>query len=161
MNRPITVRPATPGDAAAIAAGNVRLADESEGKVLDPAVVEAGVAAIVADPSRARYWVVEANGGIVGQCMVHEEPSDWAGGRYWWVQSVYVDQAWRGWGVFRTLWERVLEEARAVGDVAEVRLYVERENRAARAVYERLGMKKTSYRLYCLPLGTDEGDGAR
>lgn len=161
MSEARTVRPATPGDAAAIAAGNVRLAGESEGKILDPAVVESGVAAILADPSRARYWVVEADGAIVGQCMVNEEPSDWAGGRYWWIQSVYVDPAWRGRGVFRALWDRVLEEARATGDVAEVRLYVERENRAARTVYERLGMEETSYRLYALPLGSGAGSEDR
>lgn len=157
MSEARTVRPATPGDVGAIAAGNVRLAEESEGKLLDPAVVESGVTAILADPSRARYWVVEADGAIVGQCMVNEEPSDWAGGRYWWIQSVYVDPEWRGRGVFRALWDRVLEEARVTGDVAEVRLYVERENRAARTVYERLGMKETSYRLYALPLGSGAG----
>lgn len=161
MSEAWTVRPARPGDAAPIAAANVRLADESEGKVLDPAVVEAGVAAILADPGRARYWIAEVGGDVVGQCMVHEEPSDWTGGRYWWIQSVFVDPAWRGRGVFRSLWDRVFEEARATGDVVEIRLYVERDNRRAREVYERFGMEETPYRVYAVAVDAGEGSEAR
>lgn len=148
MRGPWTVRPARLDDATALTDGNVRLARETEGKQLDPAVVEAGVEAIVRDASGAGYRVLEADGAIRGQCLVHEEPSDWTGGRYWWIQSVYVDPEWRGRGVFRALWERILEEAREAGDVMEVRLYVERGNRRAREVYERMGMKETPYRIY-------------
>jgi len=145
---PGTVRPARLADVAALADGNVRLARETEGKRLDPAVVEAGVETVLRDAPGAGYRVLEADGAIRGQCLVHEEPSDWTGGRYWWIQSVYVDPEWRGRGVFRALWERILEEAREKGDVTEVRLYVERGNRPARAVYERMGMRETSYRIY-------------
>jgi len=145
---PGTVRPACLADVAALAAGNVRLARETEGKRLDPAVVEAGVETVLRDAPGAGYRVLEADGEIRGQCLVHEEPSDWTGGRYWWIQSVYVDPEWRGRGVFRALWERILAEAREKGDVTEVRLYVERGNRSARAVYERMGMRETSYRIY-------------
>jgi len=148
-----TVRPAHHDDVAAIAEGNVRLARETEGKRLDPVVVEAGVEAVLRDASGAGYRVLEADGAVRGQFMVHEEPSDWTGGRYWWIQSVYVDPEWRGRGVFRALWERILEEAREAGDVTEVRLYVERDNRPAREVYERMGMRESSYRIYTRTLG--------
>lgn len=156
------VRAAGDADVPALVEGNVRLAAESEGRTLDPATVERGVRAILSDPGGARYWVAEAGGAVRGQCLVTIEPSDWTDGRYWWLQSVWVDPAWRRRGVFRALWDRVLEAAVREGDVAAVRLYVERENRPARAVYERLGMRPTGYRVYELPVrdGRRPGEGA-
>jgi ribosomal protein S18 acetylase RimI-like enzyme len=151
----VTVRPAAADDVAALAAGNVRLAAESEGRALETALVERGVRRILADPARGAYWVAEAGGAVRGQCLVTTEWSDWSDGRYWWFQSVWVEPDWRGRGVFRALWDRVLEAAREAGDVASIRLYVEEENAPARAVYERLGMDLTSYRMYELPLPRD------
>lgn len=147
---------ATAADAGALALGNVRLAAESEGRELDAAKVERGVRLIQADPSRGDYWVAEAGGAVVGQCLVTTEWSDWSNGRYWWFQSVWVEPDWRGRGVFRALWDRVLAAAREAGDVAAMRLYVEAENRSARAIYERLGMAATGYRVYELPLDSPE-----
>jgi GNAT superfamily N-acetyltransferase len=153
----ITIRQATPADAATIAEYNLVLAAESEDRALDPTLLARGVRLLLADTDRGRYWVAEAGGGIVGQCMVTTEWSDWSAGRYWWLQSVYVVPAWRGRGVLRALWNHVLAEARALGDVASVRLYVERDNLGARQAYERLGMEETPYLVYehRLPFGSE------
>ncbi len=148
----VRVRQATGDDASALASGNVRLAAESEDRTLDPAMVERGVRRIQADPSRGAYWVAEADGSVIGQCLVTTEWSDWSDGRYWWFQSVWVEPEWRGQGVFRALWDRVLDAAREAGDVTAIRLYVEEENHRAREVYERLGMELTGYRMYESPL---------
>jgi GNAT superfamily N-acetyltransferase len=144
----VIVRAALPRDAPLIADFNRRLAVESEGRELDPDTLDRGVRALLDDPSRGRYWVAERSGEPVGQCLVTTEWSDWTNGRYWWFQSVYVEPAHRGAGVFRALWEHVESAARAAGDVASLRLYVEEENALARAVYEKLGMAESGYLVY-------------
>ncbi|MBW3660408.1 MAG: GNAT family N-acetyltransferase [Gemmatimonadetes bacterium] len=147
------MRPAGAADVGGLVERNLALAAESEDRVLDRSAVEAGVRAILGSSRRGRYWVAEVDGTVRGQCLVTEEPSDWTGGRYWWIQSVYIDPDWRGTGVFRRLWEVVGAAAAEAGDVASIRLYVARGNRAARAVYERLGMEETDYRVYEKPVG--------
>ena len=62
------------------------------------------------------------------------------GGRINWIQSVYVDSSARGKGVFRSLYTKIVEDAKADSDVKCVRLYVEKENETAITVYEKLGM---------------------
>jgi len=149
----VTVRAARPADAPVIADFNRRLAAESEGRELDPQTLDRGVRALLADPARGLYWVAEREGAPVGQCLVTTEWSDWTNGRYWWFQSVYVEPAHRGAGVFRALWDHVESAARRAGDVASLRLYVERDNASARKVYEKLGMAETGYLVYELGLG--------
>ncbi|HUP02249.1 MAG TPA: GNAT family N-acetyltransferase [Gemmatimonadota bacterium] len=149
----MTVRPAVAADAETIAGFNRRLAEESEGRVLDPHRVEHGVRSVLADPVRGRYWIAERNGIAFGQCLVTIEASDWGGGTYWWLQSVYVEPDHRGAGVFRGLWDAVVGAAHVAGDVLAIRLYVDRHNSGARAAYERLGMSETPYRIYERPLG--------
>jgi ribosomal protein S18 acetylase RimI-like enzyme len=75
------------------------------------------------------------------------EFSDWRNGWFWWIQSVYVRKEARGRGVFRALYDHVAELARSES-AAGLRLYVERDNRAAQEVYRRLGMAPTGYLLF-------------
>jgi GNAT superfamily N-acetyltransferase len=142
---PLTLRRAGPGDAAVIVEFNQRLAQESEGKALDPAVLAAGVAAGLADPHKALYFLAEEGGEAVGQVMLTTEWSDWRNGWIWWVQSVYVRQDARRRGVFRALYEYVHAQAKAGPGVVGLRLYVEQGNHAAQETYRRLGMERTGY----------------
>ena len=141
----LTVRRGTPGDAAVVADYNQRLARETEGKTLDPAVIAAGVAAVLADPERGRYFVAEQDGRVVGQLMITTEWSDWRNGWIWWIQSVYVHPDARRQGVFRALYEHALASARAEPQVVGIRLYVEHDNHAAQETYLNLGMERTGY----------------
>ena len=87
------VRDASPGDLPVIVDFNARLARETEGKDLDPTVLDRGVRAALADPERRlRYWVaeLEPGGPVVGQAAISAEWSDWRDGWLWWFQSVYV-----------------------------------------------------------------------
>jgi GNAT superfamily N-acetyltransferase len=145
-------------DADTIARFNVLLAEESEGRALDPATVTRGVPLLLSDPDRARYWIAEADGGVQGQCAVTTEWSDWSAGRYWWLQSVYVTPEWRGKGVLRALWDRVVADARALGDVAAIRLYVDKDNTGARIAYTRLGMSESPYLVYEARLDESGGE---
>jgi ribosomal protein S18 acetylase RimI-like enzyme len=152
MKAGISIRAARPSDAPVIADFNRRLALESEGRELDAGTVDEGVRKLLADPARGQYWIAEdanAPGPTpAGQCLVTTEWSDWTNGRYWWFQSVYVPPEYRGRGVFRALWDHVESSARREGDVASLRLYVERDNASARAVYQKLGMEESGYLVY-------------
>ena len=143
---PITVRRAEPRHVARIAEFNLRLADETEARGLDPATLEKGVAAAVDDPRKGLYFVAEVAGEVVGCLMLTTEWSDWRNGDLWWFQSVYVDAAHRGRGVFKALHRTARDAAREAGAVG-LRLYVERENEAAIATYGKLGMVDAGYFL--------------
>lgn len=144
----LVIRPAERGDIPRIAASNLAMALETEGRRLDPGRLRAGVAAVFEDPSRGRYLVATRDGKPAGCLLLTREWSDWRRGEFWWIQSVYVTPEARRCGVFRALYEHVLREARATEGICGVRLYVDHENAGAREVYRRLGMTETDYRLY-------------
>jgi GNAT superfamily N-acetyltransferase len=140
----ILVRAAAPADAPIIAHFNIAMAIETEALRLDEPTVFAGVQAGLADPNRALYFVAEISGVVVGCCMITHEWSDWRNGDIWWLQSVYVHRDHRRAGVFRALHAHVIGAARQAG-VVRLRLYVERDNTAAKRVYASLGMTMTHY----------------
>ena len=144
----ITIRPATPNDAASITEFNTLMAKETESIGLDSARLRLGVESVLRDPSKGVYYVAEADGGVVGQTLITYEWSDWWNGTFWWIQSVYVQQEYRGKGVFKALFNHILSLANKDKAVCGVRLYVEKHNRRAQQTYERLGMKKTHYEMY-------------
>lgn len=150
---PITIRDATPDDCAVVAEFNARLAAETEGTRLDPAVIAAGVARILGDSSLGRYWVAEAEGEIVGQIMATREWSDWRNGMLWWLQSVYVRGDYRRGGVFTALYRHVERLAREHPDVVGIRLYVEKDNARAQGTYAGLGMSMTNYQVMQVEFG--------
>ena len=141
----IQIREAIKSDAGQIAEFNARLASETEAIQLLPDVVGPGVEAMLADPSKGRYWVAEAGGRIVGQIMVTYEWSDWRNGMIWWIQSVYVRPESRRKGVFSGLFRHVESLAAAAPGVVGLRLYVERNNARAQQTYKALGMVKPGY----------------
>src|SRR5437868_2504801 len=100
------VRRARSEDADIICQYNAALAEESEGKKLDPAKLRPGVLALLHDPQKGYYFVAERDGQVVGQLGITFEWSDWRNGWFWWIQSVYVHQEARSQGVFRALYEQ-------------------------------------------------------
>ncbi len=150
----LSIRRATPADAAVVCEFNAALARESEGKELDPATLAAGVRAVLADPAKGVYTVAERGGAVVGQMMLTYEWSDWRDGWFWWIQSVYVRPDARRGGVFRALYADALTRAAAEPEVIGIRLYMEPGNAHARATYTSLGMVEAGYEvfeLYPLP----------
>jgi ribosomal protein S18 acetylase RimI-like enzyme len=141
----VVIRPARPEDLDAIVEFNCRLAEESESLLLDRPIVRPGVAAILADPAKGRYFVACAGEAVVGQMMHTREWSDWRNGDIWWLQSVYVAPEWRRKGVFRRLYEHLLRAAEADPQVVGIRLYVEEHNARALEAYRRLGMRDAGY----------------
>lgn len=141
----INVRAANPSDHAAIVEFNLQLAAETEDKTLDRERLSCGVAALLADRAKGRYFVAEVDGTVVGQMMHTGEWSDWRNGMLWWLGSVYVTPEHRGCGVFRRLFEHVLALAQADPTVVGLRLYIDQDNSAARQVYARMGLGPAGY----------------
>jgi len=142
-----TVRPANIDDANAITGFQIAMALETEEKTLDPLVVNSAVTAVFEDTSRGFYLVGEIDGKVVGSLMVTYEWSDWRNSNMRYIQSVFVEKHNRGQGVFRKLYQRVMDLARNA-NVMCVRLYVEVQNDKAQRIYESLGMKKMPYFMY-------------
>jgi GNAT superfamily N-acetyltransferase len=141
----VRIRPATIDDLDIVCDFNARLAWESEAKRLDASLLRPGVRSLLTDPGKGRYFVAEIDGRIVGQLALTYEWSDWRNGWFWWIQSVYVHPDHRRKGIFTQLCQYLEERAIAEKDVIGIRLYVEAENDAAHATYERLGLAKTTY----------------
>ena len=142
------IRQALAQDAAELTEFNISMARETEGVELIPEVIGAGVRAMIDNPQRGFYLVVELDNGIQASLMVTTEWSDWRNGMFWWIQSVYVRPQYRRQGLYRVLYERVKELAEQEPSVCGFRLYVERDNSPAQKTYSALGMKQTEYRIY-------------
>ena len=147
MSKP-RIRIAVITDASALTANNHALGAETEGLDLDRARLRRGVQAILADPGKGKYYVVESEGKIVAQLLLTYEWSDWRDGVFWWIQSVYVDKAHRRQGLFRSLYDHVLAAAKQAENVCGLRLYVERDNTHAKETYDALGMGQAAYDMY-------------
>ncbi len=145
----INVRPAAVHDLESLVDFNVAMADETEGRQLDRQRLTEGVRTLLSTPVDGRYLVAEADGaGVVGSLMLTFEWSDWRNGRFWWIQSVYVMPAWRRRRVYRSLHNAVRNDALNDTQACGLRLYVERDNRSAQAVYDAMGMVETDYLLF-------------
>lgn len=122
------------------------MAQETEGRPLDPEVIGPGVSRLLSDAGKGRYWLAETNAEVVGQIMVTYEWSDWRNGMLWWIQSVYVHPDHRRKGIFSALYRHVESLARENG-ACGLRLYVEQGNKRAQKTYEALGMLNPNYHV--------------
>lgn len=147
------VRRARPEDRARLVEGNLAMALETENLKLSSPTLEAGVAAVLADPGRGTYWVLEAE-EIIAQLMITQEWSDWRNAWVWWIQSVYVWPQARRQSAYRRLYQQVLAEAKAAG-AAGIRLYVDKRNQRAQQTYQNLGMNGDHYQVFEKMFGED------
>lgn len=139
------IRTALRTDAESIAQFNVALAKETEHFDLHYERTLRGVNAMFDDTTRGFYLLAEVNGEIAGQLMITYEWSDWRNGVFWWIQSVYVRREFRAQKIFKSLYEYIVALAKKEGNVCGLRLYAEKHNEQAHAVYKKLGMNVTDY----------------
>ena len=148
----LNVRLARPEDAATIVSFSAAMALETEGRRLDLDRLYDGTIALLESPDRGFFMVAELEQAddrhLLGQLMITYEWSDWRNGAFWWIQSVYVDPAWRRQSIFRRMHETVMAAAKTSPNVCGVRLYVEESNGAAQAVYRKVGLTPSSYAIF-------------
>lgn len=148
----IQVRVAQEHDIDFLVKYNTALAKETEGKILSEPTVRDGVLALLHRAKLGSYIVAEmtnASGrNLVGQVMITYEWSDWRNGVIWWIQSVYVDPAWRRQGIYRAMHHYILEQAKKEPEIRGIRLYVEHQNHTAQAVYQTVGLTNAGYLVY-------------
>jgi GNAT superfamily N-acetyltransferase len=141
------IREASAADLDFVVRAQLAMAAESEGLALDLATVTAGVRGVLERPDRGFYLIAELDGRASGCMLVLSEWSDWRNREVWWLHSVYVAPEARRAGLFRALYGHVSELGKARG-AAGLRLYVDRRNDRAKAVYRALGMTDEHYELY-------------
>jgi ribosomal protein S18 acetylase RimI-like enzyme len=148
----IQIRPATRDDADTIVEFNRAMALETENRRLDLATLRKGTLAFLESSGYGFYIIAELpedkDHKPVGQLMMTYEWSDWRNGVFWWIQSLYVVPDQRGRGVFRAMYDHILAKAKTDQKVCGIRLYVERENRSAQAVYQRVGLTPSVYTVF-------------
>jgi len=124
------------------------MAQETEGLELDRDVVSRGVQGVFQEPARGTYWVAEEKDELLGVLLVIPEWSDWRNGTVLWVLSLYVIPQARRRGVFKKLYLNLKKQVEQSPELMGLRLYVDKTNKPAQEVYERLGMSKEHYELY-------------
>ena len=144
----IKIRPGLLFDIPVIAEYQIKMAFETEGMKLDPPTVDKGVSAVFDDPSKGKYWLAEVNGDVVGCLLTVPEWSDWRNGTVLWIHSVYVKNEFRQNGVYARLYSHLKDMAEKSPDLRGLRLYVDKTNTKAQAVYEKLGMSGEHYHLF-------------
>lgn len=140
-----SIREATLADLDTIVGFNLAMANESEGRELDEAVLREGVKALLVDDEKGTYFVAELDGRVVAQTMITYEWSDWRNGVFWWIQSVYVAADQRGTGLFSLLYRHIRDLALDTPSVCGLRLYVDHDNQHAADIYRALGMSDAHY----------------
>lgn len=141
----ITIREATRQDVEIIVKFNKAMALETEDKILDDDTLIKGVNQLFDDPKKGFYLLAEADNEVAGQLMVTTEWSDWRNGDFLWIQSVYVKPEFRCRGIYRRLYETVMQMAKESRDVCGIRLYVDKSNHAAQETYRKLKMDESNY----------------
>lgn len=144
----IEIRKARLSDSERIVELQLRMAEETEGLELEKNIVSKGVRGVFEEPTRGTYWVAEEEGQILGVHLTIPEWSDWRNGTVLWIHSLYVVPDARRRGIFKKLYMNLKSHVEKSDELRGLRLYVDKTNKSAQEVYEKLGMNKDHYDLY-------------
>ncbi len=142
------IREATPEDIPVIIDFQQKMAWETERVKLDPIVLGEGVKNLFQDSRTGKYYVAEEGKMVVGSLMTTYEWSEWRNGNVLWIQSVYIVESYRGRGIYKKLYEYIQQLVANSPDLKGIRLYVDKTNKAAQQVYEKLGMNGEHYQVF-------------
>ena len=141
------MRESTLEDVPTLVEFNYLMAKETEDKELDRDTLTPGITNFINDPKLGKYYtaeVVNPDGSVqLAGCLFYSiEVQPRLGGLVRMIQSVYVVKEFRSMGIFRKLYTRIIDDAKADEATKAVRLYVETNNEVAIKVYEKMGMAK-------------------
>ena len=142
------VRDATVADLNALMQFQTSMAYETEQIVLDQEILKMGMISLFDDPGKGKYYVAEVDSKLAGCLMTTFEWSEWRNGNVLWIQSVYVDSAFRGRGVYKTMYAYIRRLAERQPEIRGIRLYADKSNHAAMSVYRKLGMNGDHYQVF-------------
>lgn len=148
-----SVRDAEATDVDVLVSFTLLEAREAEGYDADEAAVRRGVGAAFIDAPPSRYWIGECDGEPVASVSVVTEWSNFRGGNYWWIQSIFIQPEHRGSGLIEKLIDGVATAARTSGAL-DLRLYARDSNSRALQAYRRYGFVSAPYVMMKMDLKT-------
>ncbi|MGD9903589.1 MAG: N-acetyltransferase family protein [Vicinamibacterales bacterium] len=152
MTPEYAIRPATAADIDTLVSFTLAEARDAERRTLDVEGARRGVLGAFDTPPRAAYWVAQTAAGRVVGCMsVVTEWSNFLGGNYWWVQSLYILPEHRGQGLVDQMLAHLSAQATAAGAL-DLRLYGYNTNERALRAYQRCGFELSPYIMLTKPL---------
>ena len=131
---------------------NTEMAFETEGKKLVDEIINSGVLNLIRQPKYGSYFTTVQDKKAVGSLLTTYEYNVALHKQIYWIQSVYVEAHCRGQGIFRSLYDKAIDEARKKNSYS-VKLYVEKTNEKAKGVYTKLGMSNNHQEIYEVDFG--------
>jgi len=144
----ISIQKAIPDNIELLIDFQQRLAFETENVKLDSETLRRGMKAMFDDPAKGIYYIARDGSEIIGCHMITYEWSDWRNGTVWWLQSVYVIESHRKKGVFKMMYENLINIIRLDPQIVGLRLYADKTNTRALKVYEAMGMDGSHYTVF-------------
>ncbi len=145
-------------DAKIITDFQIACAMESEKRRLDFPIVLDAVSRIlrnsmVISPGIGQYLLVEneeapGSKAIIACCLLQHQASEWTGGWYLNVESVYVHADYRGNGILQYMLQRIEEDARKMKHISEIRLSVAETNKPMHWALEKVNITKSKYVIF-------------
>lgn len=124
------------------------MALETEELKLEKETVKRGVEGLFNNLEMGFYLVAKENEKILGSLMVLYEWSDWRAGKVLWIHSVFIKKEFRQKGVYKSMYNYLQKMVIETENYFGLRLYVDKRNKNAQKVYQKLGMDNQHYDLY-------------
>src|SRR5687768_98132 len=118
----ITIRKAEVSDIETLVGFQINLALETENIKLDRPTLLEGMRSLFNDPSKGMYFVALHDDEVVGCHMITFEWSDWRNGMVWWLQSVYIKAFFRNKGVFKKMYDNIIDMIKRDSKILGLRL---------------------------------------
>ena len=119
----------------------------TESKVLPDDITIPGVRTLFEQPRYGIFLVAVVDDKPVGSLNLMFEYNTQLCKKVYWIQNVYVEPEYRSKGVFKSLFNKAIEQAKQEGSPF-VKLYVDRTNEKAQTVYQRLGMNDSGQLMF-------------
>lgn len=126
----------------------ILMALETESLHLDKKTLKDGITAIIEDPTKGRYFIIEESRISIACFMITYEWSDWRNKNWIWMQSVYVKKEYRKQGIFNKMMSFLKKMISSDSQYCGIRLYVDKTNLNAINVYKKSDMLNHHYEMF-------------